>query len=530
MIAQILTANTTSAAPVAEAAPAEGAAEGFAALMRGISASADMSTDQPMQPVEQQETAVDSGAMADGHTMEGRASDGDAAEVDAEKTPEGLMALLDDTIAELQDGAGQVTPKTALAGFAEALGEAPAETVGELEAVAQLADPELEAALQEKITAALRLTTGASQLSVASAAVPAVVKPATVSPAGAAKAGQGGLIDGAKTVSGAQSALSSVAMVSEGGPLPKGMATSPAPARETPVFTAKGQEAQGLSKTGLLTAKSAPDPSGNQTAASPLTPASATVRDDGSVEQLAQPRPIGVEQSLGQTDNTKTTAMTPADALLKGADPRLAASDQFTGATETAKSYSATPQSAGAETALRELGAAAPQPTHLAGEPVRLSPPAPTPPPAPNPTAAPEEQLRQHVTQQIRSLDVGDNKMRFSLSPFGMGEIEVEVMRSENGRMQIAMTTETASVLNVLRQDREQLLDALQARGISADSADLDFQTFGERGRQDGRDARGVLQENAEGPGELDGLTQSDAGSAPATRMTTGPGQLDILT
>ena len=98
------------------------------------------------------------------------------------------------------------------------------------------------------------------------------------------------------------------------------------------------------------------------------------------------------------------------------------------------------------------------------------------------PTTA-DDQLRRHVSQQIRSVDLKDNKFRFSLAPHGLGEIEIEVLRNEAGRVQIAMAAESASVLGALRQDRDQLLDALQARGILADNADLDFQTFGERDR-----------------------------------------------
>lgn len=98
-----------------------------------------------------------------------------------------------------------------------------------------------------------------------------------------------------------------------------------------------------------------------------------------------------------------------------------------------------------------------------------------------------------------------------------MGEIEIEVVRSEAGRMQIAMTTESASVLNMLRQDREQLLDALQSRGISAENADLDFQTFGDRGRNGGQQ---------QGPEYTQTTAQADdaqGGDAAPTAQTPAP-------
>ncbi|HBB83605.1 MAG TPA: hypothetical protein DC031_10095, partial [Sulfitobacter sp.] len=221
------------------------------------------------------------------------------------------------------------------------------------------------------------------------------------------------------------------------------------------------------------------------------------------------------------------TVAANVDAAAEIADPRIAAADQFSAAVDTAKPAQSGVNTPAAEAALREVAALtapqAPQP-----EALRLSPPQPTPAPAPNPAAAPEEQLRQHVSQQIRSLDTGDNKLRFSLSPYGMGEIEIEVVRTETGRMQIAMTTETASVLNLLRQDREQLLDALQSRGISAESADLDFQTFGERGRNGGQNAGPDLALHMPEADDAQGSDAQPSAQTPTPSMIAG--QLDILT
>ena len=140
------------------------------------------------------------------------------------------------------------------------------------------------------------------------------------------------------------------------------------------------------------------------------------------------------------------------------------------------------------------------------------------------PTTA-DDQLRRHVSQQIRSVDLKDNKFRFSLAPHGLGEIEIEVLRNEAGRVQIAMAAESASVLGALRQDRDQLLDALQARGILADNADLDFQTFGERDRNG---AQEFGAENAAG-------AQADAETAETEEIArvhvpTAGATLDIVT
>ncbi len=449
MIAQILT--TSAAAPTALAAPPSepGAAEGFAALVQGGEAGPAM----PKSQTPQAEAVADAQAETDASP--------------APETAEDLMALLDDTIAGLHEGSAPVTPKSALASFAKALGEGPVETVGDLSAVAQLADPEVEAALQDKINGALRVVSGAGQLSVASAGVPMVGR---------------------------------------------NMTTTAAPLSDA--STAPTPGAQIVVAAGLSATKSAV-PQGLQTGAgSAVTPASGggggasvSLRHDGAV--------------------SSASSMVEADAILNSAPPRSAVSEQFA---EAVKALQTAAPGNGADAVLREATTAPPSgPT---GEPVRLSPPPPAAAtaPAPNPTAAPEEQLRHHVAQQIRSFETTDNRMRFSLSPYGMGDIEIEVVRGEGGRMQIAMTTESASVLQMLRHDREQLLDALNARGISADSSDLDFQTFGERGRQDGREPQAASHSNAEGAGQSENLSDSDASALPAPRNASGPGQLDILT
>ena len=416
----------------------KGAAEGFAALMQGLAGQGG-------------------GSEAQGQDLQAAAPEVEAApdplpdDIDLE-TAEGLIALMDHTLAGLEETSQQITPKAALAAFAEALGEAPPENLGALEAVAQLDDPSLEAAWEERIAGALRLPTPASQLSIASAALPVVGRMAM------GQAQQGARV-----------------MASEGA---------------APVLQAEGPAEQSGFKTVL--------PS------------------EGPAPRAA---------TVGATEPPLTAKV---DLSIEAADPRLtAAAERFSAAVDAAKVAQPGTNAPAAEAVLREVAAlTAPQAPQSEG--LRLSPPQPTPAPAPNPAAAPEEQLRQHVSQQIRSLDTADNKLRFSLSPYGMGEIEIEVVRSEAGRMQIAMTTESASVLNMLRQDREQLLDALQSRGISAENADLDFQTFGDRGRNGGQQQGPAFTQTTAQADDAQGGDAAPTAQTPSPRL--GAGQLDILT
>ena len=447
MIAQLQAAPAVQTAAGLGQPPQKGAVEGFAALMQGMAgqeATPEPQVQAMQTPLPETDTAED--ALPEGIDLE---------------TAEGLMALMDRTIAGLEETNNPVTPKAALAAFAEALGAAPPDSVGALEAVAQFDDPSLEAALEEKLGRAMRIPTPASQLSIASAVVPVVGRIAIVK-------GQ---------------AL--------------GMSEGAAPALQI----------DGI--VGQVTAK--PVTSGD-TPVLRLAPAS-------TAEMVAAPVAAG---------EASTVPAAQVDLSAEAADPRItAATDRFSAAVDVAKAPQPGTSAPAAEAALREVAAlTAPQAPQSEG--LRLSPPQPTPAPAPNPAAAPDEQLRQHVSQQIRGLDTADNKLRFSLSPYGMGEIEIEVVRSETGRMQIAMTTESASVLNMLRQDREQLLDALQSRGISADNADLDFQTFDDRGRNGGQQHGPEFTQKAAQANDAPGSDAQPLPQPPSSNLSAG--QLDILT
>jgi len=314
-------------------------------------------------------------------------------------TVEGLMALLDQVIVKLENSGGRIVEKDVLTRFADALGETPVETVGELDAVAQLENTTLVSALQDRIASALRPAIPMSQLSIASAEVTAVGRGASLA---ARNEAQGAHVEQAKDAS------------------PRKFA----PAENTP--------------------------------------------PDLAAAKTAQPG-----QSALFTE-------------LAGRDLQAVAGD-----------------------------------LQLPPELARVA----TTAGAPRPNLSPDDQLRQHVTQHIRTVDTNEAKFRFSLTPYGMGEIEIEILRTETGRIQIALTTETASVLNVLRHDREQLLDALNARGIATQNADLDFQTFGERG---GREQQQKAQTGSFTDRSIDQDPIEE--TAPSPRPTYSIGTLDILT
>tara|TARA_R110002049_G_scaffold29972_2_gene101939 strand:+ start:30293 stop:31474 length:1182 start_codon:yes stop_codon:yes gene_type:complete len=392
--------------PTGDAVPQIGKAVAFASLMQGTATAPS----DPTIPVQPQLATELSGATAAPTT--------DPEELDT-ATPDGILALLDHTIAGLESGSDQITNRQVLDAFAEALGSPPVESLGDLAAVSQLDDGALEEALQARIAGALRTTTGIGQLSVASSSVPAVGRLPVASQRADISVPSDGIVAMAKA---------SAEQPTPRDLLASGGAQPPVQAAETPSSTAAAKFVVP-----------------GHTASSP--------------EAITRDVPIA----------TGGVPLTP------------------------------------------DLSRIAPTPSV-------------TPAFTPDPATAPDEQLRQHVSHQIRSADTSDSKFRFSLTPYGMGEIEIEIGRTDTGRVQISMTTESASVLNILRQDRDQLLDALQSRGVAAENADLDFQTFGERGRQGQKhfDA-GPFSDHHEGAEPIDE-------PALAARATTGNGLLDILT
>jgi hypothetical protein len=385
-----------------------GSTSEFSALLQGPTAP---------QPVQTSPVPADAGS---GDVDEGGAA---ALEEFDVTTVEGLTAILDQTIAGLKASGDDVKPKDVLAAFAAALGENPAASLGELNAVSQIGNPALAFALQDRIALTLPVATSISQLSIASAGVPLVVRDVAVEPAAANIAS---------------------------------MATLTASA-------AQNLDAAAIAETQLA---SVDKPSIDKAA--------------GSVETDATDMALGA---------AKTVAVNVAGAVPDGL--------------------------------LRDVSAAVPGQVQLPQDIQRV---APTQMAAPHHAPSPDDQLRQHVGQQIRAADLGDSKFRFSLSPYGMGDIDIEVIRTETGRLQIAMTAETASVLQVLRHDRDQLLDALQSRGIAMETADLDFQTFDDRGRQNQQQPQPTMLTNFVPEQE------ADANPVPAARPTGGSGLLDILT
>lgn len=413
--------NWFSAAPVlasfSEGTAKSGGLSGFAQLVQGATAQ------DASNPIRFSGTPKPDPAPA--------ASGGETIDTD---TPEGVMALLGQTLAELEASGAPLTRKLVLSAFADAMGKPPVNTLSDLGPVAGL-DGEVVAALERQIETALFPTSANARADINSA----VFSTATGAPV-------------TRTGSGPPSRDAKPTTLSALAPPASGPLASDAGA------SARGGSGQNDALAGML-------PPQGETGTGKTAPSGATFA------------------MVMEASGASGEAATPAEAI-----PEEAA--RLTGVQTTPDH----PRLATAQTAAH---------AHA---------------------ATPDQQLRQHVGRQIRSLDISDAKLRFSLTPYGMGEVEIEITRAESGRFQIVMTTENASVLNTLRQDRDQLLDALQSRGIAADTADLDFQTFDERGRQQRpQPDTGPMPDLAEHP-------EAAVEPVQVLRHTGSPGHLDILT
>ncbi|EAR51761.1 RNA polymerase sigma factor [Oceanicola granulosus HTCC2516] len=228
-----------------------------------------------------------------------------------------------------------------------------------------------------------------------------------------------------------------------------------------------------------------------------LSPAVGEVRPPGAPEQPTTPaatQRIEVSQALAAPD-------------LKAA-PKLPAGPRLVEIAVTALANAA-PEAA-AEPAALPATESAPRPAAPAAA-------TPAAPPAP-PEAAP---FTRKIAAQIQQVGVGEGRTVVQLRPDGLGQIEVELMRTEEGALRVVMKVENPGVLQALRTDRDTLLGLLGAAGSDLGAGDLEFGTFERGGQRQQQDAPETALA-ASGDPEPD--QQSD------DRPILGDGRVDIIT
>ncbi|KAA9009978.1 flagellar hook-length control protein FliK [Histidinibacterium aquaticum] len=137
-------------------------------------------------------------------------------------------------------------------------------------------------------------------------------------------------------------------------------------------------------------------------------------------------------------------------------------------------------------------------------------------PPASNPAA-----FANRIAAQIKSVGVGEGRTLVQLRPDGLGQIEVEVTRGEEGALRIVMKVENPVVLQALRTDRDMLLSVLGEAGSDVAEGELEFGTFG-----GGRDDGGTDRDESE-PGDMGAILETPG---VARTEVLEDGRVDILT
>ncbi|WPY94899.1 flagellar hook-length control protein FliK [Limimaricola variabilis] len=151
-----------------------------------------------------------------------------------------------------------------------------------------------------------------------------------------------------------------------------------------------------------------------------------------------------------------------------------------------------------------------------AAAPLRAPTPAAPPPPPSG--------FSRALTAQIREAGVVEGHTRISLTPGGLGEIEIDLAQ-ENGQMRVVIRAENQAVLQALRGDRDGIAALLGDAG-GLDDGQLSFESFA---RGDDRDDDGGKGRRAPSQG-VDGAETAEAALPDAVMPSLSTDRLDIIT
>lgn len=82
------------------------------------------------------------------------------------------------------------------------------------------------------------------------------------------------------------------------------------------------------------------------------------------------------------------------------------------------------------------------------------------------------------INSQIKNASWNENQARVQLSPRGLGDIEVDVMRDNAGNLKATVRVENPLVLEMLREEKNGLQALLENNGFNLSDADLEFEEF----------------------------------------------------
>lgn len=151
--------------------------------------------------------------------------------------------------------------------------------------------------------------------------------------------------------------------------------------------------------------------------------------------------------------------------------------------------------------------------------------PAAAPPPPPATPATPSG-FAANLLGQIKGHQIGEGTTRIELAPRGLGSIEIDLVRSDNGEMKVTIRAENTSVMGALRDGRDALLLTLRDNGVAMQSGALGFEDF-DRGR-----GQQHQQQQTSATAQIAEETASEplADTTPHTDTMLRDGRIDIMT
>lgn len=149
-----------------------------------------------------------------------------------------------------------------------------------------------------------------------------------------------------------------------------------------------------------------------------------------------------------------------------------------------------------------------------------VTPRAEAPAPPASSAPAPSSGFAANLAGQIRGTQLAEGTTRIELSPRGIGGLEIDLARDDNGGLKVTVRAENHGVLTALRENREALLAVLRDSGVTVQDAGLGFEDFGAN-----RQGQQPMETTVSGPAD----PEAEDDPAPDT-ATPAEGRIDIMT
>jgi hypothetical protein len=116
------------------------------------------------------------------------------------------------------------------------------------------------------------------------------------------------------------------------------------------------------------------------------------------------------------------------------------------------------------------------------------------------------DQVAVHITKAIKG---GDDHIKINLRPESLGQVEVQLKISSDGRVQAVVQADKPETLELLQRDARGLERALHDAGLKTDSGSLSFNLRGQDQQRDSQFARNEFHGNG-GAGGVDVVNPED--------------------